>query len=138
MKDLLRTGGGEGAAEEEKVDQIRIYSGAKYETVQEAGPGVVCAVTGLSGPFPGEGLGREEASPLPVLNRSLPYRIRLPEGCNVHSMLQKLRQLEEEEPLLHILWEEAAGEIRAQLMGEVQIEVLKSLDPGAFRRGCRF
>lgn len=112
---------------EEKVDQIRIYSGEKYELMNEAPAGTICAVTGLTGTYPGQGLGEEKASELPLLEPVLTYRINLPEGCEVHQTLLQLRQLEEEDPLLHIVWKEEVGEIHAQVMGEVQIEVLKSL-----------
>lgn len=112
---------------EEKVDQIRLYSGGKYETLQEAPAGTVCAVTGLTRTYPGEGLGVEADSAMPVLEPVLSYQIRLPEGCDPHKMLQQLKQLEEEEPELHIVWDSALGEIHAQLMGEVQIEILKRL-----------
>ena len=112
---------------DEKVDQIRIYSGEKYENVNEAKAGTVCAVTGLTFTYPGQGLGIESASDMPVLEPVLTYQIQLPPGCDVHKMLLNLRQLEEEEPLLHIVWNEELGEIHAQVMGEVQIEVLKSL-----------
>lgn len=112
---------------EEKINQIRIYSGAKFETVNQAELGMICAVTGLSQTYPGEGLGIERDSDIPILEPVLTYQIQLPEDCEVHSMLEKLRQLEEEEPLLHIIWNEKLGEIYAQIMGEVQIEVLKSL-----------
>ena len=112
---------------EEKADQIRIYSGEKYELVNEAAAGTICAVTGLTQTYPGQGLGKEKASELPVLEPVLTYQIRLPQECDVHQMLLKLRQLEEEEPLLHIVWKEELGEIHAQVMGEVQIEILKSL-----------
>lgn len=112
---------------EEKINQIRIYSGAKFETVNRAERGMICAVTGLSQTYPGEGLGIERDSDIPILEPVLTYQIQLPEDCEVHSMLEKLRQLEEEEPLLHIIWNEKLGEIYAQIMGEVQMEVLKSL-----------
>ncbi|MEE1085581.1 MAG: translation factor GTPase family protein [Schaedlerella sp.] len=112
---------------EEKINQIRIYSGAKYETVNETQAGTVCAVTGLTHTYPGKGLGTESDSEMPILEPVLNYRIHLPEDCNVHEMLLKLKQLEEEEPLLHIIWNEKLGEIHAQLMGEVQIEILKRL-----------
>ena len=102
---------------EEKVDQIRLYSGAKYETTQEAEAGLVCAVTGLTKTYPGEGLGAESESELPVLEPVLNYQIILPDDCDPHQMLQKLRMLEEEEPQLHILWDSQLGEIHAQLMG---------------------
>lgn len=112
---------------EEKVNQIRIYSGDKFESADEAWAGTVCAVTGLSHTYPGEGLGEEKESGLPVLEPVLTYRLELPPDCDVHAMLQKLNMLEEEEPLLHIVWDESLGEIHAQIMGEVQIEVLKRL-----------
>lgn len=112
---------------EEKADQIRLYSGAKYELTSEAEAGTVCAVTGLTRTYPGEGLGIEQESELPILEPVLNYQIILPDDCDPHQMLQKLRQLEEEEPQLHILWDSQFSEIHAQLMGEVQIEILKKL-----------
>lgn len=112
---------------EEKVNQIRIYSGAKYETAGQVKAGEVCAVTGLSKTYPGEGIGCESESFLPVLEPVLTYQIRIPQDCDVHKMLQNLKQLEEEEPLLHIVWNERLGEIHTQLMGEVQTEILKSM-----------
>ena len=117
----------EEAAWEEKADQIRLYSGAKYELTPEAEAGTVCAVTGLTRTYPGEGLGIERESELPVLEPVLNYQIILPDDCDPHQMLQKLRQLEEEEPQLHILWDSQLAEIHAQLMGEVQIEILKKM-----------
>lgn len=117
----------EGEVWEEKINQIRIYSGAKYETVNEVMAGTVCAVTGLTQTSPGKGLGVEKDSEMPILEPVLNYQIQLPDDCNVHEMLLKLKQLEEEEPLLHIIWNEKLGEIHAQLMGEVQIEILKRL-----------
>ena len=134
VKDLLtnRKNAGDEAVKaqeiwEEKVNQIRIYSGMKYDLVQEAQAGTVCAVTGLSKTYPGEGLGEEKESDLPMLEPVLTYQIQLPPDCDVHMMLNNLRRLEEEEPLLHIVWNENPGEILVQLMGEVQIEVLKYL-----------
>ena len=112
---------------EEKVNQIRRYSGAKYEMLQEVHAGEVCAVTGLSDTYPGQGLGMESESDMPVLEPVLSYQIELPPDCEVHKMLLNLKELEEEEPELHIVWEEQLGEIHAQLMGEVQIEILKSM-----------
>lgn len=112
---------------EEKVDQIRIYSGTGYEMVQEAEAGCVCAVTGLSHTVCGQGLGEEASYLEPILAPVLTYQIVLPEGSNVHQCFLKLRQLEEEEPLLHIVWKEQTGEIHAQVMGAVQMEVLKTL-----------
>ena len=112
---------------EEKADQIRVYDGAGFSSINEAVAGSVCAVTGLFHTFAGECLGTEEAGREPVLTSVLTYEIQLPEGCDVHNMLRKLRELEEEEPMLHILWNEQLGEIHAQVMGEVQIEILKSM-----------
>lgn len=111
----------------EKIDQIRIYSGAKADSVPEVQAGEICAVTGLSKTCPGQGIGIEEESRMPVLEPVLNYQILLPEGCDPHKMLQNLRELEEEEPQLHILWDSRLGEIHAQLMGEVQTEILKSM-----------
>lgn len=111
----------------EKADQIRIYSGAKYEVVSEAHAGTVCAVTGLASTYPGQGLGIEAASLMPVLEPVLTYRIILPQGTDVHIMLQNLRQLEEEDPQLNIAWNERLGEIHLKLMGEVQIDIIKRL-----------
>lgn len=112
---------------EEKADQIRIYSGAQFTAVQEAAAGTVCAVTGLSRTASGEGLGLEPPSELPVLEPVLTYQIRLPEGSDVFQMFLKLRQLEEEEPQLHIVWKENLNEIHAQVMGVVQMEILKNM-----------
>lgn len=112
---------------EEKVNQIRIYSGEKYTAAEEAEAGCVCAVTGLSFTYPGEGLGKERESRLPVLEPVLTYRIGLPAACDASLLLPKLRQLEEEEPELHIVWDETLKEIQAKIMGEVQTEILKSM-----------
>ncbi|TCL59073.1 small GTP-binding protein [Kineothrix alysoides] len=112
---------------EEKVNQIRIYSGEKYRTSEEVQAGCICAVTGLSKTRPGEGLGAEESSAQPVLEPVLTYRIDLPGDCDATVMLPKLRQLEEEDPQLHIAFDETLKEIQAKLMGEVQTEILKSL-----------
>ena len=120
--------GGEGEMRwEEKADQIRIYSGAKYRAVEEAEAGTVCAVTGLSRTRPGEGLGFEAAGQPPVLEPVLTYRLELPEGCDPHAALRQLRELEEEDPQLHILWDERLREIHIQLMGEVQLEILRQV-----------
>lgn len=116
-----------GMEEGEKVNQIRVYSGAKAEMVSEAEAGMICAVTGLTETKPGQGLGAESESELPLLEPVLTYRVNLPEDCDVHKMLQCLRQLEEEEPQLHVVWNETLGELHVQVMGQVQMEVLKSL-----------
>ena len=113
--------------EEEKVNQIRIYSGAKFESVKEAAAGCICAVTGPLRTHPGQGIGSEPASELPMLEPVLTYRILLPFDSDVHKCLQQFKQLEEEEPELHVLWNEELGEIQVQLMGDVQIEILKHM-----------
>ncbi|MDO4323322.1 MAG: TetM/TetW/TetO/TetS family tetracycline resistance ribosomal protection protein [Lachnospiraceae bacterium] len=127
-EDTAAGAGGSGAEIwEQKADQIRIYSGSGFQPAAEAGAGVVCAVTGLEYTYAGEGLGAETEAELPLLEPVLSYRIELPPECDVHKTFLQLRQLEEEEPELHIVWDEQLGEIHAQLMGEVQIEVLKNI-----------
>jgi len=116
-----------GDARGEKADQLRLYNGAGYETVDRAEAGEICAVTGFRRTFVGQGLGFERDSSQPVLVPVLTYQVILPEGADAVKVLGQLRQLEEEEPLLHVVWKEALGEIHVQVMGEVQIEVLKSL-----------
>jgi small GTP-binding protein len=127
VRDVLSNG-----VWEEKVNQIRIYSGQKFEAVNEAEAGSVCAVTGLSQTKPGEGFGREEASNIPVLEPVLTYQILLPEGCDPRVIIPKLRLIEEEDPELHIVWDEQLKEIQVQMMGEVQTEVLQSLIQSRF------
>ena len=112
---------------EEKVDQIRLYSGEKFETAEAVEAGEVCAVTGLTTTVPGQGLGAQQESSVPVLEPVLNYRIYLPDEVNAVEMMEKLKQLEEEDPQLHILWNEQLQEIHAQMMGQVQIEVLTQL-----------
>ena len=121
------TGEADGEPWAEKANQLRLYSGAKYTLAEELGPGQVCAVTGLTKARPGEGLGAERDSDVPVLEPVLSYQVLLPEGVDVHAALGKLHRLEEEEPQLHVVWNETLGEIHVQLMGEIQLEVLRSL-----------
>ena len=120
-------GGGEPEIWEEKVNQIRIYSGGKYETADAVTAGRICTVTGLNDTYPGEGLGVEQPSEQPVLEPVLTYRILPPEGMDAALLLPKLRLLEEEDPQLQIVWDEKLRGIFARMMGEVQIEVLKNL-----------
>ncbi len=127
VRDVLTNG-----SWEEKVHQIRLYSGQKFEAVNEAEAGTVCAVTGLTQTRPGEGLGVEQDSRKPLLEPVLSYRIILPEGCDPRVMMPKLRLIEEEDPELHILWNEELKEIQVQIMGEVQIEILQSLIKSRF------
>lgn len=124
---MTLSGGRDGEKWEEKVNQIRIYSGEKYSAVEEVQAGSVCAVTGLSHTRPGEGLGGERESVLPVLEPVLTYRMELPPDCDPALFFPKLRLLEEEEPQLHLVWDPILKEIQAKIMGEVQTEVLKSL-----------
>lgn len=112
---------------EEKVNQIRIYSGAGYQTVNEAFAGQICAVTGLTRTYSGQGLGVEQASEQPSLEPVLNYQVILPPECDVYQSFLKLRELEEEDPTLHIVWQEGSAEIHIQLMGEVQTEVLRNV-----------
>ena len=126
VKALLQ-GEADGEPWAEKANQLRLYSGAKYTLAEEVFPGQVCAVTGLTRARPGEGLGAQRDSDLPVLEPVLSYQVLLPEGADVHAALGKLHRLEEEEPQLHVVWNETLGEIHVQLMGEVQLEVLRSL-----------
>ena len=121
------TGEADGEPWAEKANQLRLYSGAKYTLTEAIGPGQVCAVTGLTKARPGEGLGAERDSDLPVLEPVLSYQVLLPERADVHAALGKLHRLEEEEPQLHVVWNETLGEIHVQLMGEIQLEVLRSL-----------
>ena len=121
------TGEADGELWAEKANQLRLYSGAKYTLTEAIGPGQVCAVTGLTKARPGEGLGAERDSDLPVLEPVLSYQVLLPGGADVHAALGKLHRLEEEEPQLHVVWNETLGEIHVQLMGEIQLEVLRSL-----------
>ena len=112
---------------EEKADQLRVYDGAQFSAVEQVEAGGICAVTGLGKTFVGQGLGVESDSLMPVLSPVLTYRLILPEGSDAVKVLGQLRQLEEEEPQLHLVWKEAVREIHVQVMGEVQIEILKSL-----------
>ena len=122
VKDVLH-----GSCWAEKADQIRIYSGAKYQTVDQAPAGMVCTVTGLTAAHPGDGLGAEAGAPSPVLEPVLAYRAVLPEGVDAHKALSALRKLEDADPALHVAWNEGLQEIRVQLMGEVQLEIVQSL-----------
>ena len=111
----------------EKADQIRVYSGASFTAIPQAAAGMVCAVTGLTKTYCGQGLGIEQGNTLPLLEPVLTYQVEFPPECDMHGMYGKLRQLEEEIPELHLVWNEAAQEIHVEVMGEVQIEILKSM-----------
>lgn len=112
---------------QEKVDQIRLYNGATFQTLQEAEAGTICALTGLSRTFVGQGLGYERENAIPSLEPVMTYRLRLPAGSDPVIVLGYLRRLQEEEPLLRVVWKETVKEIHVSVMGEVQVEILKSL-----------
>lgn len=124
--------------DDEKADQIRIYSGSSFTPANEVCAGSICAVTGLNTTYSGEGLGIEADSFSPMLEPVLTYHLALPEGCDVHNMFLKLKLLEEEEPELHIVWNERLNEIHAQVMGEVQIEILKNMIAERFQTKVEF
>ena len=126
VKDSL-SGSRNGEDWQEKADQLRIYSGAKFQIADAAEAGTVCAVAGLSQTFPGEGLGSEAASAPPTLEPALTCQVFLPDSCAPHTALMQLRQLEEEDPQLHVVWQEQTGRINVQLMGTIQQEILQRL-----------
>ena len=122
-KTILSGGSGEDSWQE-KADQLRLYSGAKFSATDAAEAGSICAVTGLTHTRPGMGLGSEAGDTLPILEPVLTYQLILPEGCDPHVAMGKLSQLEEEDPQLHIVWNQLLRQIHIQLMGQVQLEVL--------------
>lgn len=126
VKDLLSGEGPEGPWAE-KANQLRLYSGTKYTLAERVGPGQVCAVTGLTQCRPGQGLGAQRDSEPPALEPVLSYQVLLPESADAHAALDKLRRLEQEDPQLHVVWNETLGQIHLQLMGEIQLEVLRTL-----------
>lgn len=126
VKDLLSGEGPEGPWAE-KANQLRLYSGTKYTLAERVGPGQVCAVTGLTQCRPGQGLGAQRDSEPPALEPVLSYQVLLPEGTDAHAALDKLRRLEQEDPQLPVVWNETLGQIHLQLMGEIQLEVLRTL-----------
>ena len=111
----------------EKINQIRIYSGDKFTAVDEVSAGTVCAVTGVTFTRPGDGLGKEKSTGMPVLEPVLTYKLQLPEGVDAHTALEKMKILENEDPQLKVVWNERLGEIHVQLMGDVQLEVLQAI-----------
>ena len=125
VRDLIRYSNQKDESCEEKVLQIRLYSGEKFIVAEEAPAGTLCAVTGLSATFANQGLGAEPAGAVPVLEPVMTYRVELPKGCDPMTVLPKLRLLEEEDPQLHILWE--GSNIHVQIMGKVQLEIFRDL-----------
>jgi len=144
VKDVLsgvshHKGNGEGTDTwQEKVNQIRIYSGTGYQAVNEASVGQICAVTGLTQTYTGQGLGIEQGIEQPSLEPVLNYRVILPPDCDVYQSYLRMRELEEEDPTLHIVWQEKSGEIHIQLMGEVQTEILRTVIRERFGLDVRF
>lgn len=110
----------------EKADQVRVYSGVKSTTVDTVPAGTVCAVTGLTQTFPGEGLGKEQDAGSPVLQPVLTYTLE-PGECDIHKCLVALRELEDEDPLLHVVWQSRLEEVHLQLMGAVQLEIIQQI-----------
>ncbi len=123
---------------EEKVDQVRIYSGPNFQLTDVASAGSICAVTGLDSTYCGQGIGAIGEGEQPVLVPVLNYQLELPADCDVHRMLQKLYQLEEEIPELHIVWQEQSAKIHVQVMGEVQVEILKDIIKKRFDEEINF
>jgi len=116
-----------GEPKEEKAVQLRLYSGDKFTAPDCVHAGQICAVTGLSATYAGQGLGADTAASVPILEPVMTYRIGLPKGCDPMTALPKLRQLEEEDPQLHILWDDRLKQIHVQIMGKVQLEILRSV-----------
>lgn len=123
---------------EDKVDQLRIYSGSNFEAVPEVQAGMVCAVAGLEHTYCGEGLGKEADSDLPILEPVLKYRLVLPEDWDVHKAWRQLQELGEENPMLRLTWEESTEEIQVQLMGEIELEILKATIQERFDKTVSF
>ena len=127
VRELMKYKGAKGEELEEKVTAIRLYSGAKFEAVERVYSGQVCAVLGLSDTYPGQGLGAETDSPSPVLEPVVSYTVILPPKTDARALFPKFMQLQEEDPQLHIVWNERSRCISVQLMGRVQTEIFRSL-----------
>ncbi|MCM1286004.1 MAG: TetM/TetW/TetO/TetS family tetracycline resistance ribosomal protection protein [Acetobacter sp.] len=124
VKEILQSNKNQNA---EKVNQIRIYSGEKFKTTDEAEAGTICAVTGITFTQSGDGLGAEKNSGMPMLEPVLTYRLDLPDNVDAHTALEKMKILESEDPQLRVVWNERLGEIQVQLMGDIQLEVLQAI-----------
>ena len=125
----------DGNAFEEKISQLRIYSGSKYDTAETVLPGQICAALGLTGTYPGQGLGAAGDFAEPLLEPVMSYRVILPPQSDPAVLLPKLMQLDQEDPQLHIVWNERTREISVQLMGRVQAEIFRSLVKERFDTG---
>lgn len=123
---------------EEKVNQIRIYSGAKFKTVNEIGAGEICAVTGLEDTFPGQPLGKENDYIVPILEPVLTYKVIFSQTVNIFDCYEKIKIIGEEEPELNVLWDEELKEIKLQLMGQVQLEVITEIVKERFNLDISF
>lgn len=138
VKSIINVNSPKGEIFPEKVDRIRIYSGEKFTSADIAYPGMVIAVAGLTHSYPGQGLGTEKNSAVPFLEPVLTYAINPIDGTDIHTALMYLKKLEEEEPQLHIIWNEQLSQIHIQLMGEVQLEVLKRIIKSRFNMEIEF
>ncbi|MDE5604717.1 MAG: TetM/TetW/TetO/TetS family tetracycline resistance ribosomal protection protein [Eubacterium sp.] len=124
VKEILKSDKNKSA---EKVNQIRIYSGERFSTIDEAEAGTICAVMGITFTHPGDGLGTEKNSSLPVLEPVLTYKLNIPNTIDAHTALAKMRILENEDPQLKVVWNERLSEIQVQLMGDIQLEILQTI-----------
>ena len=122
----------------EKVNEIRVYSGAKFTPQSSVDAGAICALTGLSSTFPGQALGAEKSGPPPALEPAIAYRMLLPQGVQPSYVLPKLRELSEEDPQLHLEWNEALRQITVRLMGKIQAEILKRVISDRFGLEVQF
>ena len=136
VRDEIRYLSGDGADITEKVGQIRLYSGEKYDQVDTVESGEICCVVGLSESFIGQGLGVEPNSQAPLLEPVLSYAIELPVGCDARVCFSRFKELEEEEPSLNLVWNDELSQIEARLMGEVQMELIKRLILDRFSIDC--
>ncbi len=135
-RDELTYSTPDGQTHSEKINQLRLYSGSRFEQVDRVYAGDVCAVTGLTSTYAGQGLGSADDDRRPILDPVLSYRIVLPEGCDPHVCFGRFKELEEEEPSLHMRWNEALKQIEVRLMGDVQLELLKRLISDRFSVKC--
>jgi small GTP-binding protein len=136
VRDEIKYLSADGTRISEKVSQIRLYSGDRFEQTDSASAGEICAVIGLSSTYVGQGLGLEQNTGKPLLEPVLSYTVQLPDGCDARVFFPKLKELEEEEPSLHLMWNEELSQIEARLMGEVQIELIKRLIKDRFSIDC--
>lgn len=126
VKDIL-SGITDGNQWSEKINDIRVYSGEKFKRISEADAGCICAISGLNNTYPGQGLGFEMQSESPNLQPVLSYQIIIPENVNINQAYKMLKELEEEDPTLSLKWNEETKEIIANVMGPIQIQVLKHI-----------